>query len=134
MHIKTMVKGRTTNALDHLAEVVAVSDQEGQGVPVVLLGEDHDVEALTMCAALITVCFKTLNYVVTNCVLNSSKRIVTNKVNTLFMGVTSAIIVNVCEPYVVTLINRTSTFEWYMARFVVKNGYQKDMYRNEIGL
>ena len=134
MHIKTMVKGRTTNALDHLAEVVGVSDQEGQGVLVVLLGEDHDVEALTMCAALITVCFKTLNYVVTNCVLNSSKRIVTNKVNTLFMGVTSAIIVNVCEPYVVTLINRTSTFEWYMARFVVKNGYQKDMYRNEIGL
>ena len=38
------------------------------------------------------------------------------------------------EPYVGTLINRTSTFEWYMTRFVVKNGHQKDMYRNEIGL
>jgi hypothetical protein len=95
MHIKTMVKGRTTNALDHLAEVVAVLYQGGQGVLVVLLGEDHDVEALTMCAALITVCFKTLNYVVTNYVLSSLRKIVTNQVNTLFMGVTSAIIVNV---------------------------------------
>lgn len=75
MHIKTTVKGRTTNALDHLVEVVAVSDQEGQGDLVVLPGEDHDVEALTMCAALITVCFKTLNYVVTNYILNSLKKL-----------------------------------------------------------
>ena len=45
------------------------------------------------------------------------KKLVTNEVNTLFMGDTSAIIVNVCEPYVVTLLNRTPTFEWYLARF-----------------
>ena len=32
------------------------------------------------------------------------------------MGVTFVIIFDVCEPYVVPLLNQTPTFEWYMAR------------------
>ena len=32
------------------------------------------------------------------------------------------IMFQVCEPYVVTLLNLTAIFEWYMASFVVKNG------------
>ena len=31
----------------------------------------------------------------------------------------------VCGPYVVTLINWTPIFEWYMVRFAVKNGHWK---------
>ena len=34
----------------------------------------------------------------------------------------------------VTLLDETFIFEWYMARFIVKNGRQKDTCYNEIGL
>ena len=34
----------------------------------------------------------------------------------------------------VTLFDWTSIFEWYMARFVVKNGHSKDTCYDEIGL
>ena len=40
----------------------------------------------------------------------------------------------VCGPYVVTLLNWTPIFDWYMARLVVKNGQQRDMCYDEIGL
>ncbi len=42
--------------------------------------------------------------------------------------------VKVCESYVVTLLDDTFVFEWYMARFVVKSGYQEDMCHEGIGL
>ena len=39
--------------------------------------------------------------------------------------------VSVCGPYVGLirgrLLDQIPTFEWYMARFVVENGYQKNM-------
>ena len=37
-----------------------------------------------------------------------------------------------CGPYVVISLNWTSTFEWYIARLVVKNGHQKDTCYSEI--
>ena len=37
-------------------------------------------------------------------------------------------------PYVVIIRNWTPIFKWYMARLVGKNGHQKDMCYNEIGL
>ena len=30
-----------------------------------------------------------------------------------------------CGPYVVTLLNRAPTFEWYIASLIVKYGHQK---------
>ena len=39
-----------------------------------------------------------------------------------------------CWPYVVTLVHWTPTFEWYMARLGFKNGHEKDMQYDEIGL
>lgn len=36
--------------------------------------------------------------------------------------------------YVVTVLNWTPTFEWYMTRFAVENGHQEDIFVNEIGL
>ena len=35
---------------------------------------------------------------------------------------------NVCGPYVLTLLNWTPIIQWYTARFVIKNGHQKDMW------
>ena len=40
----------------------------------------------------------------------------------------------ICGFYVVTLLNRTSEFEWYMARLVVKNGHYKNTCSDEIRL
>lgn len=40
----------------------------------------------------------------------------------------------VCGPNVVTLLNRTPMFEQYVTRLEVKNGHQKDVCYNEIGL
>lgn len=34
----------------------------------------------------------------------------------------------------VTVLNWTPTFEWYMARFAVENGHQEGICFNEIGL
>lgn len=39
----------------------------------------------------------------------------------------------ICRPQMVTLLNWAPTCEWYMASFV-KNGDQKDVCCNEIGL
>ena len=33
----------------------------------------------------------------------------------------------------VSFLNQTSIFDWNMARFIVKNGYQKDTCYDEIG-
>lgn len=40
----------------------------------------------------------------------------------------------VCGPYVVTLLYLIPLVEWCMVGFVVKNGHQKDMFYNEIGV
>lgn len=39
-----------------------------------------------------------------------------------------------CVPYMVTVLDETPTFEWYIARFVVKNRAQKDMCLKDIEL
>ena len=39
----------------------------------------------------------------------------------------------VCEPYVVSLLKRTTRFELCMGRLVVKNGHQNDSYYDTIG-
>ena len=43
-------------------------------------------------------------------------------------------IIKACGPYVVILMAWMPIVEWYMARFVVKNGQQKDTCCNEIRL
>lgn len=37
-------------------------------------------------------------------------------------------------PHVVILIDRTSIFQWYMTRLVIKNKHWKDTYHDEIEL
>ena len=39
-----------------------------------------------------------------------------------------------CGPYVITLLNRTPTIDWYKSRLVSKNKHQEDMCHIEIGL